>query len=151
MKENYRKINFSPYLWGKHGWIFLNHVALSYPTNPTQEEKNIYKNFFSNIHYILPCDSCSLNYVKHYNELPIDNYLDNNDKLFSWVIKMQNKVNKLLNKPLLDEKKIKHIHMNPSKPMSYKLKIILYIISIFSIIYIINTVLNIKKINIIYN
>jgi len=35
--------------------------------------------------------------------------------------------------------------------MSYKLKIILYIISIFSIIYIINTVLNIKKINIIYN
>lgn len=125
MKE-FRKINFAPYLWGKHGWIFFSHVALSYPKNPTIEEKQAYKNFFMSIEHILPCEKCSVNYKKHIAELPIDNYLENKDTLFSWVIQMQNKVNKVTNKPLLDEKKIKEKYINPPK-ISKKMKLIIFL------------------------
>lgn len=145
-----RKINFSPSLWGKHGWIFFNHVALSYPQNPTEEEKQAYKNFFTEVQNILPCLSCSINYKKHLKELPIDGYLDSSDSLFSWVIKMQNKVNEHLKKPLLDEDYIKKLHMNPSMPLNPKIKIILFLIGSIGIFFLLKKISSIKKIDIIY-
>ena len=146
-----RKINFAPYLWGKHGWIFFNHVALSYPQNPTDEEKRAYKSFFTEVQHILPCLSCSINYKKHLKELPIDNFLGSSDDLFSWTIKMQNKVNEHLKKPLLDEDYIKSIHMNPPRPLNPKIKIILFLFGSIGLFFLIKKILNIKKINIIYH
>lgn len=145
-----RKINFSPNLWGKHGWIFFNHIALSFPENPTDEEKRAYKNFFTEVQHILPCQSCSQNYKQHLSELPIEDYLKDKDTLFSWTIKMQNKVNKILNKPLLNEEYIKSIHMNPSRSLNPKFKIILFLIGSISIFFLLKKILNIKKINIEY-
>lgn len=141
--KQYRKINFAPKLWGKHGWIFFNHVALSYPKNPTMDEKKAYKKFFMSIGSILPCEKCSVNYAKHIKELPIDDYLKNKDLLFSWVVKMQNKVNEVLNKPLLDENELKEKHMNPPK-MSKKLKLILFLISSIGLYLLITTFMKIK-------
>lgn len=133
-----RKINFAPYLWGKHGWIFFSHVALSYPKNPTMEEKQAYKNFFMAVEHILPCEKCSVNYKKHFQELPIDNYLQNKDTLFSWVIKMQNKVNIVLNKPLYDEDKMKEKYMNPQQ-MSKKMKLVIFLSSLIGIYFLLRT------------
>lgn len=126
MKQDMRKFNFAPYLWGKHGWIFFSHVALSYPKNPTMEEKQAYKNFFMSIQDILPCEKCSVNYKKHIVEIPIDKYLENKDTLFSWVIKMENKVNEINNKPLLDEQEIKEKLMFPQL-LSRKMKLIIFL------------------------
>lgn len=141
--KDFRKINFAPYLWGKHGWIFFSHVALSYPKNPTLEEKNAYKSFFMSIGSILPCEKCSINYEKHIKEIPIDKYLENKDTLFSWVIKMENKVNEVLNKPLLDEKKIKEKYMNPPR-LSRKMKLILFLISSIGLYLLITSFMKIK-------
>lgn len=135
-----RKINFAPYLWGKHGWIFFSHVALSYPKNPTMEEKQAYKNFFMAVEHILPCEKCSVNYKKHIAELPIDNYLENKDMLFSWVIQMQNKVNEVLNKPLLNEKELKENYMNPPK-LGKKMKLIIFLVSFIGIYFLLRTVM----------
>lgn len=142
MKE-FRKINFAPYLWGKHGWIFFSHVALSFPKNPTQEEKQAYKTFFTSIEHILPCEKCSVNYKKHIAELPIDDYLKNKDTLFSWVIKMQNKVNKVLNKPLLDEEKLKEQYFNPPK-LSRKMKLIIFFMSFIGIYFLLRTFMGLR-------
>lgn len=141
--EKYRRINFTPKLWGKHGWIFFNHVALSYPKNPTLEEKQVYKTFFMSIGNILPCEKCSVNYKKHIKELPIDDYLKNKDTLFTWVVKMQNKVNKLLNKKLLDENELKEKHLNPPH-MSKKMKLILFLISSIGLYLLVTTFMKIE-------
>lgn len=143
MKKDFRKINFSPYLWGKHGWIFFSHVALSYPKNPTLEEKQAYKNFFMSIEHILPCEKCSVNYKKHIKEIPIDKYLENKDTLFSWVIKMENKVNEINNKPLLKEEEIKEKLMFPPF-LSRKMKLIIFLASFVGIYLLMRTFMGLK-------
>jgi hypothetical protein len=43
MKRN----NFNPNIWGSKGWFFLDTIILSYPSNPTNDDKNKFKIFFS--------------------------------------------------------------------------------------------------------
>ena len=35
-----------PKIWGPPGWLFLHTITFNYPTNPTEEDKKYYKNFF---------------------------------------------------------------------------------------------------------
>jgi len=91
----------TPNEWGVHGWKFIHHVALGYPNNPTENDKNNYKSFFILIGTILPCHLCS----DHYNEnlliYPLtDDVLMNKTNLINWTIDMHNEVNKLHNKKI---------------------------------------------------
>ena len=141
------KINFNPNLWGSHGWIFLQHIALSYPNIPDKETKKIYKDFFYSIQKILPCDTCALNYQDHINKIPIDKYLKNRNTLFSWIIKIHNEVNKIQNKKSLNENKIKQHYLNQNKPSFYinpKIKLICAISSCILVLYLIKKILKIK-------
>ena len=141
------KINFNPELWGNHGWVFLQHVALSYPNQPNKEIKKIYKDFFYSIQKVLPCETCALNYNDHINQIPIDNYLKNRNTLFSWIIKIHNEVNKITNKKMLNENKVKQYYLNQNKPSFYinpKIKIIFAISSSILILYLIKKILKIK-------
>ena len=49
-------MNFHPILWGNNYWNFLYLITLGYPENPTQEDKNIFSEFFTNL--VLPCKTC---------------------------------------------------------------------------------------------
>ena len=69
-----------PEIWGPNAWIFLHTITLNYPNNPTMYDKQNYKNFFVNLHSILPCDWCSKNYKHHLQKYPIDNYLNTKKK-----------------------------------------------------------------------
>jgi hypothetical protein len=141
------KINFNPELWGSHGWTFLQHIALSYPNSPNKEIKQTYKDFFYSIKNILPCESCAMNYTEHITKIPIDNYLKNRDTLFSWIIKMHNEVNKLQNKKLINENKLKQYYMSQNRPSFYinpKIKMIAVISCSILILYLIKKILKIK-------
>jgi len=85
-------MNINPNLWGRPVWDFFYFVALSYPKNPTYNDKEKYKNFFLTSGQVIPCDKCKNNFGKHIKEIPIDNYLDSSYNLFTWITKMQNKV-----------------------------------------------------------
>ena len=74
-----------PEIWGPHAWIFLHSITLNYPNNPTMYDKQHYKNFFINLHHILPCEWCSKNYIHHLQKYPIDNYLNTKKKFSSMV------------------------------------------------------------------
>jgi hypothetical protein len=89
-----------PSIWGPYGWTFLSYIALGFPSEPTAEDKITYKHFFMNIWKVLPCFSCGENYKKHVLfEMPsIDDYLVNGDKLYEWLWKLHNLVNKELGK-----------------------------------------------------
>jgi hypothetical protein len=81
---------FSPSLWGFHAWKFLHMAALSFPDQPTTDDKNDFKTFFYSLKHVLPCGKCRNNFNKHIKEIPIDKYLDSPDSLFTWVVKLQN-------------------------------------------------------------
>jgi len=81
-------------VWGPNVWKSIHYIALGYPKTPTYEDKMNYKNFFLSVGPVLPCMKCSMNFKKHLDELPIDGYLENTDRLFAWTVKLHNLVNK---------------------------------------------------------
>jgi len=85
-------MNIDPKLWGPCAWDFFYFSALSFPKNPTEDDKIKYKHFFTTAGQILPCEKCRNNFIKHMNQIPLDNYLDSSYNLFTWITKMQNKV-----------------------------------------------------------
>jgi hypothetical protein len=87
-----------PRVWGKYIWTSMHILALGYPDKPTQEEKENYKEFYVNLWKVIPCYKCSINYQKHLQELPIDEFLNDNMSLFKWTVDFHNIVNKYLRK-----------------------------------------------------
>jgi hypothetical protein len=88
-------------IWGPHLWFSLHTISFNYPLNPTQEERNNFKNFFLNLQEVIPCSICKKNYIRHLKEHPIDNFLNNRKSLVYWVIDMHNMVNGEIGKKIL--------------------------------------------------
>ena len=93
--------NIKPDLWGPHLWRFLHYLSLSYPSNPTDEEKEIMLNFLESLQEILPCEKCRYNFNKHLDNLDM-NALNNNENFIKWLFNVHNDVNKSNNKPIME-------------------------------------------------
>ena len=88
--------------WGPHGWKFIHYITLGYPTEPTNEDRNKYKNFFLSLSNVIPCVLCKMNYKQHLKEYPLDErVLKNQKNLMTWGIKVHNLVNKSNNKKIM--------------------------------------------------
>lgn len=83
-----------PQVWGKHGWFFLHSITMGYPENPTNTDRDKYRNFFYNIGSVLPCNKCQINYRKHMEQIPIEPALINRGKLVEWLINIHNLTNR---------------------------------------------------------
>lgn len=112
--------NYNPKLWGKCGWTFLHYVCLGYSNKPSEEIKTYYKNFLLGLGNVLPCEECRENFIKHSKKILIDDYLDNANKLFEWIIKIQNETNKILNKKLLNYENLKKYYVNENRILEMK-------------------------------
>ena len=85
-----------PNIWGKYLWISIHFIAMEYPHNPTNEDKNNYKLFFEQLRHVIPCVTCANNYADHLVKYPLnDRVLKNRLNLFRWTIDMHNEVNKI--------------------------------------------------------
>ena len=88
-----------PDIWGKHFWYTIHFIALDFPEKPNNEDKRDFQTFFENLHKVIPCYKCSINYVKHLKDRPLENNdLENNETLFRWTVDIHNIVNKNLKK-----------------------------------------------------
>ena len=85
-------MNINPQIWGRDTWNFFYYVALSYPKHPTQSDRTKYSQFYKLAGQIVPCEKCRFNFEKHFQELPIQSYLNSSYDLFIWITKMDNKV-----------------------------------------------------------
>ena len=86
-----------PKLWEK-----MHKVALfEYPQNPSENDKTYYTNYYKDFWKDIPCLKCKINYRKHWEELPITNYLESPERLFEWTVLFHNIVNKELGKKVL--------------------------------------------------
>lgn len=122
------KNSIKPKIWGPHGWKFLHYVSLGYPDNPTEEDKRNYKDFFTSLRYVLPCEKCAQNYKHNLAKYPIDNHLHNRDTLFKWAIDVHNEVNEELDKPTLQyDEAIELYSKEESKVLDYCFKFLVLI------------------------
>lgn len=116
----------NPKFWGPHAWIFLHSVTMNYPKNPTQQDKQKYRDFFKSMERVLPCEKCAYHYSKHIDEFPIDPALESRDTLVRWLIQIHNEVNISLNKPeytyeqVIEEYRYKMDTIDRDETMIYK-------------------------------
>ncbi len=87
-------------------WRSIHYIALGYPDNPSPEVRASYKEFFMRFGEVIPCKTCAVNYTRHLQELPIDEYLGGalsgtKDPLFVWSVHLHNTVNAENGKPIL--------------------------------------------------
>lgn len=81
-------------LWGDAGWKFLYAIALNYPDRPDYDVIQHYKQFFTSLQYVLPCEKCKLHFSNILQSNPIDPYLVDSDALIEWILLVDNKVRK---------------------------------------------------------
>lgn len=93
-----------PTIWGKYMWMSIHLIALGYPNNPSQEDKNAYYTYFNELHKVIPCVACSNNYLQHISDMPLtETVLSSRKNLFDWTIDLHNVVNKMLGKEVISK------------------------------------------------
>ena len=140
-----------PDTWGPNIWQTLHFISLGYPNNPSDEDKEHYKNYFLSFKYVLPCKICSIHYSENLKRYPLtDEILSSKNNLILWVIDMHNSVNESNKKPIVrydniintivEKSKCNHPNYNYSNSNSnryvlYILFIVLAILIIIAILY----------------
>jgi len=104
--------NISPEEWGPSAWRFMHYITLSYPDNPTNNDKQNMKTFFSSIGSILPCEKCRLNFERHLVIYPLnDDVLSSRFDLVNWLINVHNEVNKMNGKKVLSYDEVMELYL----------------------------------------
>jgi hypothetical protein len=84
-------------IWGPAVWESLHCIAFGYPTDPTDEQRHKYKEFFTNLMNVLPCKFCRDSYkdfiTKEETTILKDCDMDNRESLTRWLYKIHNRVN----------------------------------------------------------
>jgi hypothetical protein len=88
-------MNLNPKIWGPHTWFFLDSIMLSLPNKLNNEQQNIYKNFFTSLQYILPCEGCRDHYAENLKQYPLtEQILSNKENMIKWLLNIHNSVRK---------------------------------------------------------
>tara|TARA_B100000575_G_scaffold288338_1_gene288182 strand:- start:944 stop:1348 length:405 start_codon:yes stop_codon:yes gene_type:complete len=120
-------IDYNPKIWGPKAWFFIETIILSYPDNPTLNDKTTFKNFFNSLAYILPCRKCRYNYKNHIKSYPLnDKILSNKNNLIDWIVKIHN----LSMGKKITKKSMLNYYINQYKNTNNNLYIYIYIIII---------------------
>ena len=86
-----------PKIWGGKAWDFLDSIANGYSDNPTPEEQQACLEFFSNLHFCLPCQKCGIHFVDNLDKCPIR--YSSKTELKKWLSEFHDIVNEMLGKP----------------------------------------------------
>jgi len=86
-----------PKIWGRNMWTSMVHIAQVYPTNPTNNDINNYKIYYTSIANVLPCEICRGNYRNHLTNLPIR--LESKQALLDWLYRIHNQTLIQQNRP----------------------------------------------------
>jgi hypothetical protein len=86
-------------VWGPAMWHFLHTMSFNYPINPSEEDKENYKNFVLSLQKVLPCKYCRMNLEKNFKKLPItDNVMKDRETFSRYIFNLHELINKMLGK-----------------------------------------------------
>ena len=54
-----------PDTWGPVVWHALHYITLGYPTDPSEDKKQKYKQFFTLLSDVIPCSVCATHYSEN--------------------------------------------------------------------------------------
>lgn len=115
-------MGLNQYTWGRQGWHFIHAIALSYPQEPTSEQKQAASDFINSLKIILPCVFCAENFTKKVEEYPPK--LDNAKDFFEWTVDIHNMVNKEHDKKELTyEEALKEFEKNSEQNLNPRIKL----------------------------
>ncbi|XWV25858.1 putative FAD-linked sulfhydryl oxidase [Tupanvirus soda lake] len=83
-------------IWGGAGWTFNHAITFGYPLEPSEEQKNKYRNYFTSLGDVLPCRYCRESYQKFIttgNTALTDADLKNRETLTKWFYRVHEAVN----------------------------------------------------------
>ena len=122
--------NISPQLWGESFWKTIHYVCLSYPVNPSDDDRANVITFLKSVQFVLPCQKCRVGYEENLTKFPLsDNVLSSKNNLFEWSVNVHNEVNKKNGKSVQKYDDIMKQYLYPSNSLS--------LVHIFTIIFII--------------
>jgi hypothetical protein len=86
-------------IWGPPTWFMLHTISFNFPNQPTPEDKKHYKNFVSNLRYVLPCKYCRKNLANNLKKMPLTmKHLESRENFSRFIYDLHEMVNKMLNK-----------------------------------------------------
>jgi hypothetical protein len=91
-----------PALWGASLWRSVHAVAMGYPERPSAADTAAYRRFYTELHAVLPCQTCADHYKAYVSSNPItDRDIASAEALFAWTVRLHNDVNARLGKPVI--------------------------------------------------
>ena len=86
-------------IWGPSLWHYLHIMSFNYPTHPTLQDKQHYKNFIDNLPNVLPCKYCRMNLKNNFKKNPLKMcHLKNRHAFSYYIYNLHEIVNKMLDK-----------------------------------------------------
>jgi len=85
--------------WGPGLWTSIHCMTFNYPINPSEQDKENYKNFFNLLGNMLPCIYCRQSYIIFLQFMPIDLFLNDRYGCTYWAFSLHNLVNTKIGKP----------------------------------------------------
>lgn len=76
--------------WGPSGWRLLHQITFAYKP---KTQKDVIKQLFENLPYVLPCKFCRAHLTEHMEKVPLKDSLDTKEDLTKWLYKIHNLVN----------------------------------------------------------
>jgi hypothetical protein len=86
-------------VWGPTFWHTLHTISFNYPVNPTDEQKQQYRDYILSLQNILPCGACRTNLKTNMKHLPLNMSDMKSRETFSrYIYNLHELVNKMLKK-----------------------------------------------------
>lgn len=86
-------------IFGPATWHLLHSISFNYPANPSELEKEKYKEFVLSLQNVLPCGKCRLNLKKNFKKCPLnESSLESRDSFSRYIYNLHETVNTMLNK-----------------------------------------------------
>lgn len=92
-------MGLAPTAWGPHVWAAIHVICLGAPDRIDDVDREVYRNFFDRLSYVLPCYSCQVHLRENLEALPIPDSVRSARELFAWSVELHNRVNQQTRKP----------------------------------------------------
>lgn len=86
-------------VWGPSMWHYLHTMSFNYPVNPTENDKQVYRDFILSLRNVLPCGKCRKNLTKNLNKLPLTmNHMKSRETFSKYIYDLHEFINTMLKK-----------------------------------------------------